>query len=89
MQTTVTKRSAHFEAGRWRISKQTPADWPGSVRRIVKAPGPLAYGKDWPDGHWYIFSVRQAVKPNLGSSVFLYNDQSGYAVRAGGPALVD
>ena len=46
----VTKRCAHFAAGQWRISKQTPAGWPGSIQRIVKAPGTLAYGKDWPGG---------------------------------------
>jgi hypothetical protein len=85
----ITKRFAHFGSGKWRLNKEMPADWPDQVGRVLKAPGVLAYGKDWPGGHWFIFAVRRRIKPALGCSVFLYNDQTGYAARDGGPAIVD
>ena len=53
------------------------------------APASLAYGDGWPGGHWFIFAMRSPVKPGYGCSVFLLNDETGYAVRRGGPALVD
>jgi len=85
----VTQRFAHFASGRWQVNKQMPPEWPSEVARIVMAPAALAYGSDWPGGHWFIFAERGAIKPGFGCAVFLYNDQTGYAARRGGPALVD
>ena len=85
----VTERFAHFASGKWQIARTMPADWPADVARIVMAPGVLAYGRDWPGGHWFIFPVRKELKPGFGCTVFLYSDQTGYAVRPGGPAVVE
>jgi hypothetical protein len=85
----VTPRFARFDSGRWQVSRTMPGDWPADVARILAAPGVLAHGDEWPGGHWFIFAVRQAIKPGYGCAVLLYNDETGYAVRNAGPALVD
>jgi hypothetical protein len=85
----ITDRYAQFAEGQWQVSRERPADWPADVARVLRAPGVLAYGDGWPAGHWHIFASRQAIAPGVGCCVFLYNDQTGYAVRSGGPAKVD
>lgn len=85
----ITDRYAHFADGKWQIAREMPDSWPKDVERILRAPGVLAPGPDWPGGHWYISARRQAIKPGLGCTVFLYNDESGYARRSDGPAVVE
>lgn len=85
----ITDRYAHFAEGQWRVARELPADWPADVVRVLRAPGVLAYGTDWPAGPWSIFASREPIASEVGCCVFLYHDQAGYAVRPGGPARVD
>jgi len=85
----ITDRYARFAAGQWQVSRELPADWPADVVRTINAPGVPAYGHGWPDSRWYIFASRQAIAPGVGCCVFLVHDQTGYAVRSGGPARID
>ncbi|MCH5377294.1 MAG: BNR repeat-containing protein [Planctomycetes bacterium] len=84
----VTDHFAHFAEGQWQVSGELPKDWPAEVVQTIRAPGVAAYGHGWPAGPWSIFASRQAIAPGVGCCVFLYNNQDGYAVRAGGPAKV-
>jgi len=85
----VTERYAFRDGDAWQISKTMPAGCSNTVARILTAPGMQAYGDGWPAGPWYIFAVRKRIKEGYGCSVFLYHEQTGYATRGAGPALVD
>jgi hypothetical protein len=79
---------AHFESGKWRVSDAMPAEWPSEVVALIGAPGEPAYG-DKAAGLWFIGCTRTALQPGLGSSVLLWNAQTGYATRTDGPARVE
>ncbi|MBM3333492.1 BNR-4 repeat-containing protein [Candidatus Sumerlaeota bacterium] len=85
----TTERFATLASGVWRVTEEMPGSWPSDVARAMKAPGCLAYGSEWPAGHWFIFAGRAGVSSEHGCSVHLYNDLTGYATRPGGPASVE
>ncbi len=85
----ITDRFAMLVGNKWQVSPQRPDDWPTEIGRLDRSPGVLVPGEAWPGGHWFIFSQRRPVQPGLGCSVLLYNDETGYATRPDGPALVD
>ena len=80
---------AMLVGNQWQVSPQRPDDWPTEIGRLDRSPGVLVPGEEWPGGHWFIFSQRRPVQPGLGCSVLLYNDETGYATRPDGPAVVD
>ncbi len=84
-----TDRFAAFADGKWQVTRELPTGWPADVKRIVVTPGFLAYGDEWPGGHWFINASRRPTKPGVGCAVLLFHDEAGFATREGGPALVE
>jgi len=71
--------------GKWRISRQLPADWPAPVRRQMATPGPAAYGKTFPNP-WFIHHARGPKADPTATYIWLGHAEKGYAPRQGGPA---
>jgi len=85
----VTRRFATFSGGKWQVEREMPSRWPADVRRVLRAPGYLAWGDEWPSGHWFIAALRRPAKAGLGCAVLLFHDEKGFATHPGGPALVE
>jgi hypothetical protein len=85
----LTYRYASCADGKWRVVNRMPSEWPPEVREVLSTPGAQAYGERRPEGRWFIRAEREAIGPGVGCSVFLYHGQMGYAVRKGGPAVVE
>ena len=85
MYVPTRRHYARFASGKWQIADQMPDDWPAEVVRVISAEGLAAYGGEAARG-WFIFCTRSPLAPDTGGCVFLYNDQTGYATRPGGPA---
>ena len=81
-------RYAHYDKGMWKIRDKMPESWPAEVVAVVSARGVEAYG-DRSKGRWYIFRTSRPLVSGAGSSIFLYSERSGYAVRKGGAAKVE
>lgn len=76
---------AHYDAGKWHVSKEVPTTWAGRVRVFATSQGPAVFGpKSQTD--WFIYFTNNRFSPDEGSSIFLYNETHGYAIRKGGPA---
>jgi len=76
---------AHYDVGKWRVYDEVPTGWPKEAIVFAAGKGGAAFGpKSQVD--WFIYYTNDRFKPNEGSSIFLYNDTSGYARRRGGPA---
>lgn len=76
-----------YDLSKWHVTDEVPPDWPGDIKTILTAKGPMAYGDNsW--GRWFIFSARSRLVPDAGSLIFLHNETNGYAVSESGPVLV-
>jgi hypothetical protein len=76
---------ANYEAGRWHISNEVPAAWPEEARVFAEAKGSAAFGpKSQVD--WFIYYTNDRFGLSQGTSIFLYNNTTGYAPRQPSPA---
>ena len=64
----ITDRFAMLMGNQWQVSPQRPDDWPAEIGRLDRSPGVLVPGEAWPGGHWFIFSQRRPVQPDMGCS---------------------
>ncbi|MCK5174555.1 MAG: BNR-4 repeat-containing protein, partial [Planctomycetes bacterium] len=71
--------------GKWILRDQMDGNWPTMVKRLLKAPGPAAFGGQQPN-EWFIhFEEGPAGDPDA-TYVWLGHIDQGYALRKGGPA---
>jgi len=84
----LTYRFASFESGEWRVCDRMPIGWPPEAASLICARGVIAYGGN-AQGQWRIFWPLRPLTSDKGAFVFLYNTESGYATRKGGPAYVE
>jgi hypothetical protein len=75
---------AHYDAGKWHVSKEVPTTWVGEARIFATGKGAAAFGPKSQE-EWFIYFTNNRFNPDEGSSIFLYNKTHGYATRRGGP----
>ncbi len=71
--------------GKWPVHDGLPSDWPAAVRRRIMAPGPAAYGSEFPNP-WFIHFRAGLREDPTATYIWLGHSETGYAARDGGPA---
>ena len=72
-------------AGKWAVHDELPSAWPAAVRRRIMAPGPAAYGSEFPNP-WFIHFRAGPREDRTATYIFLGHSETGYATRKAGPA---